>query len=76
MASPLLSSTKKITNMFSVRYDTFSMFGNILSCKVSTNGQGESLGYGTPSLPALLCSLFSVMPSPLPSPLPSALSST
>lgn len=27
-------------------YDTFSMFGNILSCKVSTNRSGESLGYG------------------------------
>jgi len=27
-------------------YDTFSMFGNILSCKVSTNGKRESLGYG------------------------------
>ena len=27
-------------------YDTFSMFGNILSCKVSMNQQGESLGYG------------------------------
>lgn len=27
-------------------YDTFSMFGNILSCKVSTNRNGESLGYG------------------------------
>jgi polyadenylate-binding protein len=27
-------------------YDTFSMFGNILSCKVSVNAQRESLGYG------------------------------
>lgn len=27
-------------------YDTFSMFGNILSCKVSTNAKGDSLGYG------------------------------
>lgn len=27
-------------------YDTFSMFGNILSCKVSTNAKRESLGYG------------------------------
>jgi polyadenylate-binding protein len=27
-------------------YDTFSMFGNILSVKVSTNSQRESLGYG------------------------------
>jgi len=27
-------------------FDTFSMFGNILSCKVSTNAQRESLGYG------------------------------
>jgi len=27
-------------------YDTFSMFGNILSCKVSTNRGGDSLGYG------------------------------
>jgi len=27
-------------------YDTFSMFGNILSCKVSTNSKRESLGYG------------------------------
>lgn len=27
-------------------YDTFSVFGNILSCKVSTNAKRESLGYG------------------------------
>jgi len=27
-------------------YDTFSMFGNILSCKVSTSRSGESFGYG------------------------------
>lgn len=27
-------------------YDTFSMFGNILSCKVSTSPSGETLGYG------------------------------
>jgi len=27
-------------------YDTFSMFGNILSVKVSTNASRESLGYG------------------------------
>jgi len=26
--------------------DTFSKFGNILSCKVSTNTRGEALGYG------------------------------
>jgi polyadenylate-binding protein len=26
--------------------DTFSKFGNILSCKVSTNAKGEPLGYG------------------------------
>jgi polyadenylate-binding protein len=27
-------------------YDTFSIFGNILSCKVSTDAEGKSLGYG------------------------------
>ncbi|XP_039009762.1 polyadenylate-binding protein 2-like [Hibiscus syriacus] len=29
-----------------VLYDTFSSFGNILSCKISTDGMGQSKGYG------------------------------
>jgi len=27
-------------------FDTFSVFGNILSCKIATGAKGESLGYG------------------------------
>lgn len=39
VAVPLSTNTKAL-------YDTFSLFGNILSCKVATDDAGDSKGYG------------------------------